>query len=96
MRVKSSAGARQPKKGAHPVTPNGRPGTGRIVTIWSGQGSGFIRLRNGREVYFHRADLQEGTAFRELQVGDSVTFELLEDAISGARAVRVVRARRSR
>jgi len=45
-------------------------------------------------VYFHRADLSEGTAFNDLQPGDAVTGEVLEDAISGARAVRVTRKRR--
>jgi len=61
-----------------------------------GQCHGFIRLPNAREIYFHRADLQEGTAFNDLQIGDAVTFELLEDAVSGARALRVVRRERPR
>jgi hypothetical protein len=34
------------------------------------------------------ADLQAGTAFNDLEIGDAVTFELLEDAVSGARAAR--------
>jgi cold shock CspA family protein len=37
--------------------------------------------------------LCEGTAFQDLAVGDRVTFELLEDAISGPRALRVERPR---
>ena len=45
---------------------------------------------------FHRTDLQEGTAFNDLQIGDAVAFELLEDAVSGARALRVVRRERPR
>ncbi len=61
-----------------------------------GQGHGFICLRNGREIFFHRGDLQEGTAFNEFRVGDSVTFELLEDPVSGARALRVRRERKRR
>ena len=45
-----------------------------------GQGHGFIRLANGQEVFFHRSDVRE-----------AVTFELLDDRISGARAVQVDR-----
>jgi hypothetical protein len=40
-----------------------------------GQCHGLIRLPNAREIYFHRADLQESTAFNDLQIGDAVTFE---------------------
>jgi len=61
-----------------------------------GQSHGFIRLTDKREVYFHRADLQDGTAFNDLRIGDAVKFELLEDAVSGARALSVVRRRSSR
>jgi len=79
-----------------PTDRRGRPATGRIVRILVGQGYGFIRLPNAREVYFHRADLQEGTAFNDFQIGDAVKFELIEDTVSGARALRVVRHRRPR
>jgi cold shock CspA family protein len=83
-------------KPSRPNDPRGDPMTGRIVKILIGQGHGFIRLPNAREVYFHRADLQEGTAFNDLQIGDAVKFELFEDAVSGARALRVVRHKRPR
>ena len=75
--------------------PAGRPGppdlrgtraTGRIAKLFVGQGHGFIRLARDREVFFHRGDLVEGTAFNDLRIGDAVTFELFEDAVSGARA----------
>jgi len=79
---------------ARPTDPRGKVMTGRIVKILVGQGHGFIRLSDKRQVYFHRADLSEGTAFNDLQPGDAVTGEVLEDAISGARAVRVARKRR--
>jgi cold shock CspA family protein len=82
------------KKPVRPQDRHGTPVTGRIVRILVGQGYGFIRLPNAREVYFHRADLHEGTTFNEFRIGDRVTFELLEDAISGARALHVVRRRR--
>jgi cold shock CspA family protein len=93
-----------PRKGApqrsgktsRPGDVRGKPLTGRIVKLFVGQGHGFIRLTNEREVFFHRADLQEGTAFNDLHIGDAVKFELFEDAVSGARALRVVRHTRSR
>jgi cold shock CspA family protein len=57
---------------------------------------GFIRVRNGREVFFHRSDLQDVATFNTLQVGDLVTFSLIDDPVSGARAVRVTRTSRER
>ena len=80
-----------PKRAKKPSQPNelrGTPTTGRIAKIMVGQGHGFIRS-GSREIYFHRADLQEGTMFNALQVGDNVKFELLEDNVSGARALKV-------
>jgi cold shock CspA family protein len=77
-----------------PAAPRGKRGTGRIVRIQFGQGHGFIRLPDERDVYFHRADLKDGTVFNDLEVGDAVQFELLEDAVSGARALYVTRKKR--
>ncbi len=77
--------------GRKPVEPRGTAAIGRIAKLAVGQGHGFIRLNNGREVFFHRADVQEGIAFNDLSVGDQVTLEVLEDAVSGARAIRVNR-----
>jgi hypothetical protein len=81
-----------PKRPGKPsrTDPRGGPATGRIVRILVGQGHGSIRLRDHREIFFHRGDLREGTAFNDLQIGDTVTFELLEDSVSG-RALRVHR-----
>jgi cold shock CspA family protein len=87
---------KRPAVPARPDDVRGKPVTGRIVNILTGQGHGFVRLSDGREVYFHRADLAEGTAFNDLRIGDPVKFELLEDAVSGARALRVERHKRSR
>ena len=81
---------------SRPTDPRGTPRTGRIVTLSIGQGHGFIRLPDAREVYFHRADLQAGTAFNDMQIGDAVLFELLEDAVSGARALRIARRKSTR
>jgi len=64
---------------------------GHIVRLYTGQCHGTIRTADGREVWFHRGDLAERTAFNDFVVGDSVAFELLEDQISGARALRVRR-----
>ena len=69
------------------------PGAGRVVSLFVGQGHGFIRLANRREVFFHRSDVRQGTSFNEFAVGDAVTFELLDDRISGPRALRVRRRR---
>jgi cold shock CspA family protein len=61
------------------------------VTLLVGQGHGFIRLADNRGVFFHRSDLREGTSFNDFAVGDAVRFELLEDDVSGPRAVQVER-----
>jgi hypothetical protein len=74
----------------------GTPATGRIIKLFVGQSHGCIRLADERDVFFHRADLADGTAFNDLNIGDAVTFELFEDAVSGARCLRVARRRRSR
>lgn len=81
---------------SRPADLRGTPATGRIVKLFVGQSHGCIRLANERDVFFHRADLAEGTAFNDLQVGDAVMFQLFEDAVSGARGLHVTRRRRSR
>ena len=95
--ARTSGGAQKRlSKLSRPNVPRGTLVTGRIVSLLIGQCHGFIRLPNAREIYFHRADLQEGIAFHDLQIGNAVAFELLEDAVSGARALRVVRRERPR
>jgi len=74
----------------------GARATGRISKLFIGQSHGYIRLSNEREVFFHRGDVREGTAFNDLNVGDTVAFELFEDAVSGARALHVGRHNRPR
>lgn len=74
----------------------GKPVTGRIARLFIGQGHGYVRLTREREVFFHRADVEDGTAFNDLRIGDTVTFELFEDLVSGARALHVARRNRSR
>jgi hypothetical protein len=72
-----------------PVEQRGAASIGRIVKLLIGQNHGFIRLADSREIYFHRGDLEDGTSFNDFTIGDAVTFELLEDVISGPRALRV-------
>jgi cold shock CspA family protein len=74
----------------------GTPAVGQVAKLLIGQGYGFIRLRDDRDIYFHRGDLREGTSFNDLSVGDWVVFELFDDRISGARALKVKRHRPSR
>jgi cold shock CspA family protein len=76
---------------SRPFEPRGARAAGHIAKLFVGQGYGFIRVAGEREIYFHRADVREGTPFNELRVGDSVVFELFEDRISGARALQVRR-----
>ena len=71
----------------------GAASVGRIVKLLIGHSHGFIRLADGREVYFHRSDIEDGTALNDFTLGDAVIFELLEDTVSGARALRVERRR---
>lgn len=73
------------------AAPRGTASSGRIVKLMIGQSHGFIRLTDRRDVFFHRSDLPEGASFNDLAVGDSVTFDLIEDPISGPRALSVQR-----
>jgi hypothetical protein len=81
---------------ARPPERRGAASTGRIAKLLIGQSHGFIRVANGREIYFHRSDLEDGISFNDFALGDVVSFELLEDAVSGARALRVKHRRRPR
>jgi len=69
----------------------GQRTTGRIARILYGQSYGIIRTRDRRDVFFHRKDAR-ASLFNSLTVGDHVAFELIEDALTGPRGVRVVRA----
>ena len=80
---------------ALPKVPDGTPAKGKVTQLRVGQCDGFIRLSSERQVYFHRADLRDDTPFNALSVGDAVKFDLIEDAVSGARAIRVTRKMRA-
>jgi cold shock CspA family protein len=85
----ASEKAAAPGRTPRPAERRGAASTGRIVKLLIGQGHGFIRIAGGREVFFHRTDLEDGVSFNDFAVGDPVAFELLEDAVSGARALKV-------
>jgi cold shock CspA family protein len=80
-----------PRSGSASKPPDqrGTPATGRIVKLFVGQGHGVIRSSDAREVFFHRADVEAGTPFNRLNIGDRVAFELFDDPVSGARGLRV-------
>jgi cold shock CspA family protein len=84
--------ARKPRKGERPEV-RGHATTGRITRIARGQGHGFIRAADDREVFFHRSDQPENT-FNDLTVDDRVAFEVLEDTLTGPRATKVRKIRR--
>jgi len=66
---------------------------GRITQLLRGRSCGTIRTSRGQSVFFHARDL-EGVKYQDLEVGGSVSFELIDDQVSGARAafVRVIGA----
>ena len=74
-----------------PTEPRGTPASGRITALLIGQGTGYIQQEQGSKVFFHRKDVEEGTSINDLAVGDAVDFDLIEDAVSGLRALRVRR-----
>lgn len=86
------ARAKTPRMGERPQA-RGHPTTGRIARIVRGQGHGFIRAADDREVFFHRSDQPENT-FNDLNVDDHVAFEVLEDTLTGPRATKVRKIRR--
>lgn len=80
-------------KPAIPVV-RGRETTGRVTQLSRGRLCGVIRARDGQSVFFHGRDL-EGLKYNDITIGESVTFELIPDSISGPRATRVrVKGRR--
>lgn len=69
----------------------GEKTAGQIVRMLYGQSYGLIRIADRRMVFFHRKDAKAGL-FNNLDIGDRVAFELIEDPLTGPRAVRVTRA----
>jgi CspA family cold shock protein len=61
--------------------------TGQIVSLFADRGYGFIETEGDEEVYFH-ADVLEGLAFDQLEVGMTVSLRV-EMGRVGPRAARV-------
>ena len=61
---------------------------GRITQLSPGRMCGTIRASHGQSVFFHGRDL-EGATYKDLKLGGVVSFELIDDRISGPRAARV-------
>ena len=70
--------------------PRGRVSRGRVAILTRGRGNGFIRDAKADLFYFSRSGMLDGS-FNDLNVGDIVTFEVIEDHVSGHRAARVAR-----
>jgi cold shock CspA family protein len=85
--------ANRPKAGTARAEIRASTAKGKIKRLVGGQGSGTISAARG-DVFFHKSDV-EGK-YWELQVGDPVVFELLDDPISGPRAEKVRPARKAR
>lgn len=67
---------------------HGRETSGRVTQLSRARLCGQIRARDGQSVFFHRSDL-DGLRYADLEVGAQVLFELVDDAISGPRAIRI-------
>ncbi len=61
---------------------------GRIARLRRSGACGFIRIPDGRDVFFHASDL-DGMTFDDLADQLEVRFTLVPDTVSGPRAVEV-------
>jgi len=68
---------------------------GRIKSVVRGLGIGYIRDDLGRDVFFHKGDVVN-KAYNDLEIGTPVKFDVIEDAVSGARAQRIRPIRRTK
>ena len=68
---------------------------GRIKSFVRGQGTGYIRDQAGRDIFFHKGDVVD-KGYNDLEVGADVTFEIIDDPISGARAQKIKATRRAK
>ena len=66
---------------------------GKVARVLTDKGFGFIRMDDGREVFFHKSEVQRepGFQFDSLVAGQEVEFEV-ETGEKGLRAERVTRA----
>ena len=56
--------------------------TGQIIRLIRERGFGFLKAQDGREVFFHRTELQ-GTSFDALRGDEQVEYDMGTDARSG-------------
>src|SRR5665213_2850784 len=64
---------------------HGREMKGRVAQLSRGRLCGVIKTDDGARVFFHARDL-DGTKYNDIEVGDTVRFELIDDRVSGPRA----------
>jgi CspA family cold shock protein len=62
---------------------------GKIKRMMRDRGYGFIAGADGKEVFFHRSELQD-VEFDDLSEGDSLQFEVAQGA-KGPQAVKIKR-----
>jgi CspA family cold shock protein len=58
------------------------------IKLISDRGFGFIRMAEGKDLFFHRKEL-EGVDYDSLREGEEVEFEVGRDHIGRPQAVRV-------
>jgi CspA family cold shock protein len=63
---------------------------GTVKRIMRDRGFGFISAEDGREIFFHRSELQN-VSFEELQEGDSLEFNVVKGD-KGPQAIGVKKA----
>jgi cold shock CspA family protein len=61
---------------------------GTISNVVPDRGFGFIKTEEGKELFFHRNELQEAE-FSNLKVGQKVEFEIGQDRKQRPQAVKV-------
>ena len=64
--------------------------TGTIKRIITDRGFGFIRAEDGREIFFHRSELQN-VDFDELREGDHLEFNIIKGD-KGPQAISIKKA----
>jgi len=52
---------------------------GEVVKLIEDRGFGFLRTDDGREFFFHLADLMPGVNFEEIEVDERFTFQVKKD-----------------
>ena len=56
--------------------------TGQIIRLIRDRGFGFLRAEDGKEIFFHRTELQD-TSFDSLRGDETVEYDMGTDARSG-------------